>query len=40
MCVQNSDDCRGQVAQHRVIQYIQEVQELHRPEGGVEERTE
>lgn len=35
MCVKNCYDCRGQVAQHRVIQDIQEVQELHRPEGGV-----
>jgi hypothetical protein len=35
MCVQDSDDGWGQVSQHRVIQHIQEVQELHRPEEEV-----
>lgn len=34
VCVQNRDDCGGQVAQHGVVQYIQEVQELHGQREG------
>lgn len=32
MRVQDGDDRRGQIAEHRVVQHIQELQQLGRPQ--------